>query len=218
MRSLVLTGWCGTEYARMAAHTLPVLEAYAKRHGHDFACHNLFGERPASWMKVLLLHKSLQTYDRVAWIDTDVVVMRDDADILAELPAGQWQGMVEHDTECGMVPNCGVWLVTQDMIPILTDAWNCGQDINHGWWEQAAILRRMGYAVTDSPHASLDTPTTLYERTTFLDATWNHHPRDRRRVEAPRFVHVTQYIDRVGVISELCRRAAPAPVAGGGLV
>jgi hypothetical protein len=214
MRSLVLTGWCGTEFAKMAAHTLPVLEAYAKRHGHDFACANLFGERPASWMKITHLHKSLQTYDRVAWIDTDVVVMRDDADILAELPAGQWQAMVEHDTECGMVPNCGVWVLSPDMVPVLGEAWNAGHDIHHGWWEQASILRRMGYAVTDSPHASLDKPTTLYERTTFMAATWNHHPRDRRRVESPRFVHVTQYADRLGVVRELCGRAAPAPAAG----
>jgi hypothetical protein len=210
---LILTGWCNTDFAQIAAHTLPVLERYAKRHGHDFACANLFGERPPSWMKVLLLHKALAKYGRVAWIDADVVVVHDDADIMAELPAGKWQAMVEHDTESGTVPNCGVWVMTADMVPVLADAWNSEEDIQHAWWEQAAILRRMGYRVTDKPHASLDTPTTLYERTTFLDATWNHHPRDARRVESPRFVHVTQYDDRVGKVRELCLGAGAAGAA-----
>ncbi len=199
MKTLVLTGWSGVLHAQMAAHTLPLLHAYAGRHGHGFGCANLTGERVPSWMKVQALHQALQSHDAVAWIDSDVVVLDPSANIFDDLGDG-WQGIVEHETECGTVPNCGVWVVTQAMQPILEDLWNAGGDIDHPWWEQAALLRRMGYHIEDGPRALLDTCTTLYRNTTFLAPTWNHHPRDARRVESPRFAHVTQYADRIATV------------------
>jgi hypothetical protein len=199
LKTLVLTGWAGVLHAQMAAHTLPILHAYAERHGHAFGCANLIGERPASWMKVMAMHQALRNHDRMVWIDCDVVVVDPAHDILAELGDG-WQGIVEHQTECGTVPNAGVWIVTQAMVPVLEDMWNSGGDVAHPWWEQAALMRRMGYAITAQPAAKLDTPTTLYRNTTFLAPTWNHHPRDARRVDSPRFVHVTQYADRLATV------------------
>jgi hypothetical protein len=62
----------------------------------------------------------------------------------------------------------------------------------------------MGYVLAEGPRASFDTTTKLYERTTFLESTWNHHPQDTRRIAEPRFVHVTMYADRAGE----CRRLA----------
>ena len=207
MKTLVLTGWSGVLHGQMAAHTLPLLHAYAGRHGHAFGCANLSGERVPSWMKVMAMWQALQTHDRVAWIDADVVVVDPSHDVLAELGDG-WQAIVEHDTECGTVPNCGVWAVTQAMLPVLADMWNSGEDIDHPWWEQAALLRRMGYEITAEPAAKLDTPTTLYRNTTFLAPTWNHHPRDARRVESPRFAHVTQYADRLATVRAYAAAAA----------
>ena len=207
MKTLVLTGWTGVEFAQVAAHTLPLLHAYASRHGHDFGCANLTGERVPSWMKVQALHQALQAHDLVAWIDADVVVLDPTADILGEI-GDKWQAIVEHETECGTVPNCGVWIVTRHMLPVLEEMWNSGEDVDHPWWEQAALLRRMGYAITPEPAARLDTPTTLYEQTLFLSPTWNHHPRDARRVESPRFAHVTQYADRLDIVRSLSARAA----------
>jgi hypothetical protein len=102
------------------------------------------------------------------------------------------------------VPNSGVWVCTREMLPTICDTWNAGKYLNHPWWEQAAVLERMGYIVTDKPHATLDKPTTLYERTTFLQSTWNHHPHDARRIARPRFRHVTMYADRPAE----CRRLA----------
>lgn len=207
---LILTGWSGVLHAKMAAYTMPLLHAYAARHGHQFGCANLVGERPSSWMKVQAMHMALQSHERVAWIDCDVVVMNGEADVLAEIRDG-WQALVEHQTECGTVPNCGVWLVTQAMLPVLEDMWNSGDDIGHPWWEQAALMRRMGYHIDDSgscPRALLDTCTTLYQHTTFLGPTWNHHPADARRVESPALVHVTQYADRIATVRALSAAAA----------
>jgi hypothetical protein len=208
---IVLTGWCGTTFAKIACHTLPLMEEYAGRHGMQFCCGNLRGERAPSWQKVLMIHQALQDFPAVVWIDADVVVMDPSVNIAEQLRAGTWQGLVEHDTESGKVPNCGVWVCTREMLPTLTDIWNEGKHLTHWWWEQAAILERMGYLVTDKPHATLDTPTTLYERTTFLQPTWNHHPRDARRVANSRFVHVTMYADRPAECRRLAQMARESP-------
>jgi hypothetical protein len=71
-------------------------------------------------------------------------------------------------------------------------------------------MRLMGYAVEPGPVGRLDTPTTLYERTTFLGPEWNHHPADRHKCDSPYFMHVTQYADRLGTIRDLAARAAGA--------
>lgn len=209
MSAVLLTGWCGTTFAKMASHTLPLMEDYAGRHGMQFCCANLLGERPPSWMKVPLLHKALQEYDRVVWIDADVVIVDPSENITHAVHPESWQGLVEHYTPSGSVPNCGVWVLTPAMRPVLSDAWNSGTFVNHGWWEQAAIINRMGYAVTDEPRAWMETPTELYSRTTSLGHEWNDHPHDAHRHTSPRFVHVTQYADRVAKVRQLTAGAQP---------
>lgn len=203
MTTLLLTGWHGTTFAKMAAHTVPIVEAYAWRHGMQFCCVNLAGERPASWMKIPALYRALHEYDRVVWIDADVVIVDPSENIADFVPNEMWQGLVEHCTPSGAVPNCGVWVLTKHMLPTLVDAWNSATFVDHAWWEQAAILERIGYAVTDGPHACLETPTELYQRTAFIGNEWNDHPHDSQRHTSPRFVHVTQYADRVGKVREL---------------
>jgi hypothetical protein len=207
MPDLVLTGWSGVEFAEIAAHTLPILKRYAERHGLSFQCANLSGERPPSWMKIPAIWHAMETHDRVVWIDCDVVVLDPCVNVFDDL-GDAWQGLVEHETECGTVPNCGVWVVTQHMRPVLAEMWESGQDIHHPWWEQAALLRRMGYSVDNSPRAALDKGTTLYSNTAFLKPEWNHHPHDRRRVSSPRFVHVTQYGNRLNAIKQFAKDAS----------
>lgn len=209
MKTLILTGFDGDEYGRMASCTLPLMRTYAERHGHDFRVVRLAGERPPSWMKVAALVDALGEYDCVAWLDIDVVIVSPWRDLLGELLPDTWQALVEHRTECGHVPNCGVWVVTKEMRYELSLAWGEGTDyLHHPWWEQAAMMRLMGYAVEPGPRGRLDTPTSLYERTTFLSPRWNHHSADEMKVPDPYFVHVTQYADRLGAIRDLAASAA----------
>lgn len=193
---IILSGWTGTLFAKMACHTLPLIEEYAERHGALFACTNLQGDRPPSWNKVLFLLHALQHAKEVAWIDCDVVIERGHLSIFDEMEEGAWQGVVEHHTECGTVPNCGIWVVRQEMIPVLEEIWNSGENINHPWWEQASVITRMGYEVRHT-NARLLEPTELHQKTTFLRQEWNHHPSDIRKVEKPFFRHITMYEDRV---------------------
>lgn len=206
MADCILTGWSGVEYAKIAAHTLPLIHAYATRHGAACGCANLAGERPPSWMKVQAIRQALERYDRVAWIDADVVIV-DDSENICDRLGVNWQAIVEHSTECGLVPNCGVWVLGKPMLPVLEDVWRAERFMNHWWWEQGAVLEQMGYAVTDLPTSVLDKPTTLYRLTTFLASEWNDHPADKRRVPRPRFFHITQYADRLSTVRALCAGA-----------
>jgi glycosyltransferase involved in cell wall biosynthesis len=198
MKRAIITGWTGTLFAKIASHTLPLIENYANRHGAAFACGNLHGERPPSWNKVPLIIQALQQVDEVAWIDCDVVIERSEKSIFEEMKDGSLHGVVEHETECGTVPNCGIWVVRKEMVPVLTEIWNSGENIHHPWWEQSCVISRMGYLVNNT-HASLGEPTDLYHKTSWLGPEWNHHPSDKRKVEKPNFRHITMYDDRLGV-------------------
>ena len=194
----------------MAAHTLPVMDAYASRHGFECYCVNLANPAaPSSWMKVPNIGAALRDYDRVLWLDADVVIVDHEQNIFDALDGNAWQSLVEHETECGLVPNCGVWLVTRAMAQWLQFAWDqmLADFVEHPWWEQAAVMTMMGYQITLTdgwPHSTLAAPTELHGRTQFLPAKWNDHPSDRRRCDRPAFVHVTQYADRLGEIRRLC--------------
>jgi hypothetical protein len=209
MADLIITGWSGADFARIAGHTVPLIAQYAERHGCEWRVCDLRGSRPPSWMKLPNLLAALVAHERVCWIDADVVIREHDANIFDEMPEHAWQGLVEHETNCGPVPNCGVWIVTRAMEPVLEQAWLMERFIHHGWWEQAAILTQMGYTVTDAPTATLDTPTRLHAHTAFLHPAWNHHPHEARRVDAPRFVHVTQYHDRLSAVRAFADQVRP---------
>ena len=205
MRPLILTGWTGDDWRAVADVTLPLMKAYAQRHSMDFSWAELAGLRPPSWQKVIGLLQTLPNRPAVVWIDADVVIEDGSRSILDDVPADADHALVEHHTECGNVPNCGVWVVRPAMLPRLQQAWNCNKHLSHPWWEQAVMLEQMGYVV-DGTNARLDKPTTLYERTAFLDAAWNDHPNDERRAAHVRFRHVTQYKNRLEQIRQFAAR------------
>jgi hypothetical protein len=206
MKPLLLTGWTGDEWRPVAEVTMPLMRAYADRHGMDLAWAELAGPRPPSWQKIIGLLQTLPNRPAVVWIDADVVIEDGTRSILDDVAADADQALVEHHTECGTVPNCGVWVVRPAMLGPLREAWDCNRHIAHHWWEQAVMLEQMGYAV-EGTNARLDTPTTLYERTRFLDPGWNDHPHDKQRAAHVRFRHVTQYTDRLTSIRQFAGQA-----------
>lgn len=210
MSCVLITGWCGTEFGMMAASTMPLMERYASKHWMKFACVNLLHpDVPASWIKIPYLIDALDRHDAAVWVDADVVISQSDASILDAVPGDSLQGMVEHKTECGLVPNCGVWVVRKSMQETLKAVWR--EDLpkykDHPWWEQAAVISRMGYELGDGPTASPVVDSELRRKTCYLMSEWNDHPHDARRCPRPRFIHVTQYCDRVEAVRSLCAEA-----------
>jgi hypothetical protein len=110
------------------------------------------------------------------------------------------------------VPNCAVWFVRQPMLPVLEEAWASAHRIEHGWWEQAAMMDLMGYQHHFRP-AYLAAPTILYDSTHWLDHGWNVHKWDTPGAAHPRFMHATMHPDRAAVMTEWAAGNVPDPIA-----
>ena len=94
MRRAVVTIACGEFFQRLAAITHPTLRAYADKLGADFIAWDDYRGHTIPTYQKLELGKLLDDYDRILYLDTDVLV-RDDAPNVFELvPEGQL-GMLE---------------------------------------------------------------------------------------------------------------------------
>lgn len=200
MKKAIVTFGVGP-HAELLEIALPSFRAFAERHGYDLFIPDKVGEsRPPSWWKVPALLKLLKGgYDLAVFFGSDLVVVdgRDDFDF----PAGYWQAVVAHDTGDGQVPNCDMWLTRPEMIPWLEQAWELTEYNFHGWWEQAAILKLMGYEPDPRYRPMrLVEPSELYHRTRLLDKGWNAHVWDRAKPERIRIQHATMYQDRAAIM------------------
>lgn len=197
------------EHAELLEVALPSMRALALEHGHQLIvdCHpGIRPSRPPSWWKIPAIARALATHDEVLWLDADVVIADWSEDLTA--PAGAWQAMVEHHTDDGLIPNCGVWLLRRPMLPVLHELWEMVRHINSPWWEQSALLELLGYC--DLPVRRRGRPNELLEHTHFLENGWNVHRQDRRDSGRIRILHATTYPDRLAVM----RGWAELPVGG----
>jgi hypothetical protein len=189
----------------------PTLKAFAERHGYDFIIPaNIEQRRPPAWYKIASVQAALAGgYDEVLFIDADCVIMDDSEDL--NVPEGYWQAMVKHNINgVSEVPNTGMWLCRQPMLNILADVWAMTDYINHGWWEQGAVLHLMGYDVRNCSYCRLVVPTELYNKTYFLDAGWNRHVWDVTPAEHIRVQHATMYPDRAQIMRLWVKEAMAA--------
>lgn len=191
---LLLTFGAG-EHAQLLELSRPRFQEYAKLHSYDYGevsndlVYRYADGRPLAWAKLPAMADCFKDgYVSILWIDCDVLIRRADLDIWSRLDHLPAQAMVCNHTTDGEVPSTGVWIVTREMLPWLDKAWQLYRDMpSDPWWEQAAIMRLMGYKL-ERP-TELVNPTELHSRTAFLPLTWNSHPWDS--AENPRFQHFT---------------------------
>lgn len=197
----IVTGWCGEEWREIAALTVPRMQQYAERHGHDFEVYR-FGDdisRPASWKKLLAIASEFEHAEAVLWLDADVLIVDGSGDIASAVPPHRMQAMVRHSTTEGDVPNAGVWFLSRRMLGTLMACAMDDRFVQHRWWEQASMLCRMGFEESDGK-CQHETATPLYLGTHWLDESWNVWKGSPQTVR-PRFVHacgVTE--DRLGYL------------------
>jgi hypothetical protein len=150
-------------------------QLYADRHGYDVILHHdlLAPDRPASWSKVPALLDAFDRYDLVFWIDADAAIVDASRDIADELTGRSIVGLVAHEYEGQTIPNCGVMAVrtTRRSRKLLEEMWEQTDLIDHKWWENAAMLRILGYEL--EPAVRLVAPTRLNKRVQFVDPGWN---------------------------------------------
>lgn len=207
----VLTSFGFGPHAELLQIAAPGFARYAAAHDYDLFIprSGFFGdkdrERPPSWWKLPLIHHLItQGYDAVLWIDADVVIRRFDKDI-AEDCGDQPMHMVVHHTNDGAVPNCGVWYLRRDFLPVSARLWNRdGFRRSAGWWEQAAVIDFLGGDPDATPVSVPDGP--LWGQ---LPYEWNPHVRDSRSLPAEsRFFHATCFDDhRAAAMREVAAHA-----------
>jgi len=86
MKKAVITIALGDFYTKMAEFTHPIIKAYADKIGADFIVIDKNDEFKIPHYTKLNLNKYLRDYDRVLYIDTDILIREDAPDIFAEVP------------------------------------------------------------------------------------------------------------------------------------
>lgn len=139
--------------ARTLAIALPTFRDYAERHGYDL-CTTEVGDtqgRPMSWGKVPLLRRLLCSYDFVLWIDADAIIVDNSLDIETLIPPDNFQAFVVLDIagNGGPSPCCGVWALraSERTQRFLAQVWDQEDLTGHKWWEQAAVMRLLGWRI-----------------------------------------------------------------------
>ena len=142
---------------------------YAEKHGYDYKAFwhpdfkeeewpGLFhGRLPVwafhpemtqpCWMKIPAIIKSLESYDSVVYIDNDAVIVKDDRDIMDDLPPLKWLGMAEGLSTEGLGPNVGV--VATRSCPMAQRFWREAWDADYWrsaqWTDQGQIFGLLGF-------------------------------------------------------------------------
>jgi hypothetical protein len=156
----------------------PTLEQFADRNGYDLVVvgDRLASGRPASWSKILLLHQLVQQYDLVLWIDADALFVDPTRDIASEIKPFRFLHLVSHRIASERVFNCGVMALRGGAVSrrFLERVWNQHDLVHHEWWENAAVLRLLGYRL-ERPIRP-ERPSPWLAGVGRLDGAWNSIP------------------------------------------
>jgi hypothetical protein len=179
-RRVICCGGTGL-YATMMEVTAATLIPYAYRHRWDlvFTREELAAPRPSPWNKVVLVQRLLKEYPVVCWIDADAIVVDGSEDIGAELDDDHDLYIVAHrdgDPPAEVI-NSGVFVFrdTEWSRRFLAAVWAQDDLVDHVWWENAAIMRLLGWDLDADPPASTG-DTEWSARVKRLDPAWNSVP------------------------------------------
>lgn len=157
---------------------------YAARHGFAVSIEPAVAfERHPAWYRIKLIEaRFAEGFDFVLWIDADAIVVRFDRSILSEVEAGRdlylVRQTVPHISTTVPVPNTGVLLVrnTAWAHALLRDIWNEVAYLDHPWFENAALIKLLGYRSLLGEGDDVPDVERL-ARIKFLPVEWNSLPR-----------------------------------------
>lgn len=192
----VLTSFGFDFHSQLLQLSIPSFYNYAHRHNYDFfvPSRDYFSDqtqnRPYSWWKIELIKKLFDTYDRILWLDADMIIGNASKDVFDDFEKNSHVGMVVHEVPEGSVPNCGLWLLDKKCLGWFNDLWYYDNfSCSNGWWEQAAMIYKLG---VDPDNKPIQLPSEFSIPWTQLDYRWNPHIWDKRGIpEDSRFFHTT---------------------------
>lgn len=212
--------------------TLPRMRKYAEKWGYDLIVPSRpeFADAPASWDKIRKIEPIATScpveeplgYDRVLWLDADVVVTDASTDVSDFFAHGENAiGMVVHHNEVhGHTPNCGVMAIHgyPSALALLfrrSTVVCSGVAGRHKWssiWEQGTMWELLGLGDQEFPLKRPDLwPEWFHE----LDYRWNAAPiDDRGLVSDARFVHFCGERDHEVLRARIERFISDNPMRG----
>lgn len=118
-------------------------EMYCLQHGYDLRCdEDIYdNSRPRAWSKIKLLLKCLEEgYDYAVWLDADTLIMNHNITLEDIIKHSQGKDIMVARDNYNF--NTGVLFVknTQWSIDFLNEVYKQTQYIDHGNWEQTAII------------------------------------------------------------------------------
>jgi hypothetical protein len=179
-RRVLCCGGTGA-YAAMMEVSAVTLIAYARRHRWDlvFSLEEAAAPRPGAWNKVVVVQQLLEEYPIVGWIDADAIIVDGSEDIGTELDDDHDFYIVAHrdGSPPAEVLNSGVFMVrdTAWARRFLSAVWDQEDLVDHIWWENAAIMRLLGWDLEAEPPAPTG-DTDWSARVKRMDPAWNSVP------------------------------------------
>lgn len=214
-----IISYADKEYIKILDITSPTFNFYGNKFNYDVhiidenklenICKNLninnYKNRPPSWYKIIIAKYYLMQYDVILWLDADTIITKFNNDIgcVFNKNLQYIQGFVVHVTDSDIrVPNCGVWLLRNSAITLLDHIWDQEDLIHHSWWEQAAMIRLIGWDInlkTNQFNRLSNYGTSSLE----LPYYFNAHKNDIRfHLIEPQVFHATMFHNRCEVLKE----------------
>jgi hypothetical protein len=130
----------------------------------------------------------LEYYETVFWIDSDAIIRLPHRDICRELNPACCLHLVAHEIGGSVIPNTGVWVVRrhEKAREILEKMWQSTDYITHPWWEQAALMKLIGYNPSDVASSACDA-TEYTALVQYLGKEWNSARQDM--ADSPVILH-----------------------------
>ena len=88
-KNLILMIAVGDTYKKIAEYTHPIIEQYAKRIGADFIVVKESQCSTPHWEKFLAIYNYLNKYERILYLDTDVIIRNDCPDLFKIVPSNK---------------------------------------------------------------------------------------------------------------------------------
>jgi len=230
--TLCVTTAFNDRYAEMGAVCAETLRAFADHHDLALRVMTTLPDtgRPPAWAKLKVIEALFDDgASWVLWVDTDAVIVRPEADILADIGDGVELALVKHSLSVqpmpGMmvtleVPNTGVMLLRNSpwTRALLSRAWALSQYTNHKWWENAALIHLMGYHRLLRRQAINAPDPEVMAHVHWLDPAWNSIPDDTATLTRPPIIRhhtrATSYEERVAAMrADVAAMTSPADPA-----
>lgn len=214
------------KYAPIGDISARSIRNYAAQTGHDFKIFDLPDTgRPPAWGKIPVIRSALSESDHefVMWVDADACFVRSDRDIANEMKPGMDLYLVFHRIAVHSFfpgvhaaidrPNSGVMVLRKSewSFRFLDKIWGMTQYLNHGWWENAAIIDLLGLRAEFSGDFAKNVPDPEWcGKTQPLPLPWNACPTAGlyhcSEVFDPIIVHAAAMTaeERIGVLSRWC--------------